>query len=102
MIIYTCPKCGHDLLSEVLTCMPPIHRDYCPNCGWEHSKQEEIKRIPFGGNSGVDTVYKDYIKILTDKLIESISGECCNVSEEIIDKFNECTPGYILKSDEIK
>ena len=51
MIIYTCPKCGHDLLSEVLTCIPPIHRDYCPSCGWSHSKQEEVVRIPYGGNS---------------------------------------------------
>lgn len=47
MIIYTCPECGHDLLSEVLTCMPPIHRDYCPSCGWSHSKREKIERIPF-------------------------------------------------------
>lgn len=51
MIIYTCPECGHDLESEVLTCYPPIHRDYCPNCGWSHSEQEKIVRIPFGGNS---------------------------------------------------
>ena len=33
MVIYTCPECGHDILSEILTSMPPIHRDYCPNCG---------------------------------------------------------------------
>ena len=51
MIIYTCPECGRDLLSEVLTCMPPIYRDYCPSCGWSHSKEEEVVRIPFGGNS---------------------------------------------------
>lgn len=51
MIIYTCPECGHDLLREVLTCYPPINKDYCPNCGWSHSEQEEIIRIPFGGNS---------------------------------------------------
>lgn len=23
----------------------------CPSCGWSHSKQEEVVRIPFGGNS---------------------------------------------------
>lgn len=51
MIIYTCPECGHDLLSVVLTCYPPIYKDYCPNCGWSHSKQEEVVRVPFGGNS---------------------------------------------------
>lgn len=104
MIIYTCPKCGHDLQSEVLTCNPPIHRRYCPGCGWENSKSEEVVRIPYSENSDVNTVYKikDYIKMLSDKPIESILEEYCDVSEEIIDKFNECTPGYILKSDEIK
>lgn len=56
MIIYTCPECGHDLLSEELTCYPPIHRDYCPNCGWEHSKQEKIERIPFGGNDFINAI----------------------------------------------
>lgn len=51
MIIFTCPKCGHDLESEVLTCYPPIHRYFCPKCGWSHSKGEENIRIPFSGNS---------------------------------------------------
>lgn len=51
MIIYTCPECGHDLMSEVLTCMPPIHRYFCSKCGWSHSEQEEVVRIPYGGNS---------------------------------------------------
>lgn len=55
MIIYTCPKCGHDLESEVLTCYPPIHRDFCPNCGWSHSSSEKIIRIPFGGNLNTTT-----------------------------------------------
>ena len=50
MIIYTCPKCGHDLLSEVLDCYPPIHRDFCPSCGWSHSSEEEVIRVPFGEN----------------------------------------------------
>lgn len=51
MVIYTCPECGHDILSEILTSMPPIHRDYCPNCGWEHSETEEIIRIPYNKNN---------------------------------------------------
>lgn len=50
MIIYTCPECGHDLMNEVLTCNPPIHEYYCPNCGWRHHDREEVVRIPFGGN----------------------------------------------------
>lgn len=67
MIIYTCPECGHDLLSEVLTCMPPIYRDYCPSCGWSHSKQEEIVRVPFGGNnlemSNDNSYLNDFLKM---------------------------------------
>lgn len=50
MIIYTCPKCGHDLANEVLDCYPPINRYVCHSCGWSHSEQEKVVRIPFGGN----------------------------------------------------
>lgn len=104
MIIYTCPKCGHDLLSEVLTCNPPIHRNYCPSCGWENSRSEEVVRIPYGGNSDINAIYnmKEHIKMFGDKPIESILAEYCDISDGIINKFNECTPGYIMKSDEIK
>lgn len=64
MIIYTCPKCGHDLESEVLTCYPPIHRDFCPNCGWSHSKSETIERIPFPceGNA-INKIERTFINI---------------------------------------
>ena len=51
MIIYTCPECGHDLIIEVLTCIPPINKYYCCNCGWSHSTRDEVTRVPFGGNS---------------------------------------------------
>lgn len=51
MIIYTCPECGHDLIIEAVTCIPPINKYYCPSCGWSHMTEEEAVRIPFGGNS---------------------------------------------------
>ena len=51
MIIYTCPECGHDLMIEALTSVPPINKYYCFNCGWSHTIRDEITRIPFGGNS---------------------------------------------------
>ena len=48
MIIETCPKCGHDLLSIIITTYPPIPCKRCPNCGWYwEGKREEIIRIPF-------------------------------------------------------
>ena len=46
MIIYTCPKCGVDLRHERIATAPPIHRTYCPKCGWEQSKMEEVVRVP--------------------------------------------------------
>ena len=52
IIIETCPKCGHDLHDEVICTYPPIPRKVCYNCGWSwEGEQEEVIRIPFGGNS---------------------------------------------------
>ena len=52
IIIETCPKCGHDLHDEVICTYPPIPRKVCYNCGWSwEEEQEEVVRIPFGGNS---------------------------------------------------
>lgn len=53
-IIYTCPKCGCDLVDLCLTSNPPKYKKECFNCGWSseiETQIEEIIRIPFGGNS---------------------------------------------------
>lgn len=51
IIIETCPKCGHDLMNEVICTYPPIPRKSCQNCGWSwEGKREEVIRVPFGGN----------------------------------------------------
>lgn len=60
IIIETCPKCGHDLINEMICTYPPIPRKSCPSCGWSwEGEQEEVVRIPFGGNSFNcdDTIY---------------------------------------------
>lgn len=50
IIIETCPKCGHDLHSEVICTNPPIPREVCYNCGWSwEGEREEIVRVPFDG-----------------------------------------------------
>lgn len=50
IIIETCPKCGGDLLDEVINIYPPIPCKRCLNCGWSwEGKQEKIIRVPFGG-----------------------------------------------------
>ena len=45
---YTCPECGHDLESLMLTANPPIPKVQCPKCGWSWTgKQEDVIRVPF-------------------------------------------------------
>lgn len=52
IIIETCPKCGHDLMNEVICTYPPIPRKSCPSCGWSwEGEREEVIRVPFDGNS---------------------------------------------------
>lgn len=52
MIVETCPRCGADLVSFLLTCDPPIPQKECHCCGWRWTGEpEEVVRIPFGGNS---------------------------------------------------
>jgi hypothetical protein len=52
IIIETCPKCGHDLMDEVICTNPPIPKKSCWNCGWYwEGEQEQVIRRPFGGNS---------------------------------------------------
>lgn len=52
IIIETCPKCGHDLINEVICTYPPIPRKSCPSCGWSwEGESEQVIRVPFGGNS---------------------------------------------------
>ena len=51
IIIETCPKCGCDLLDEVIDIYPPIPCKRCLNCGWSwEGKPDKIVRVPFGGN----------------------------------------------------
>ena len=57
IVIETCPKCGHDLLNEVLTTYPPIPRKRCIACGWSWTgKREEVIRVPFKEEYVDDTV----------------------------------------------
>lgn len=52
MIVETCPRCGANLVSFVLTCDPPVPKKYCPCCGWSWTGEpEEVIRIPFGEGS---------------------------------------------------
>lgn len=47
MIVYTCPKCGADLMSIVLDSYPPVEVTTCSKCGWRYSMTEQIYRMPF-------------------------------------------------------
>ena len=53
MIIYTCPRCGTDLIDTVICTYPPKVQRWCPSCGWTYTEDhEEVIRVPFGGNLG--------------------------------------------------
>ena len=64
MIIYTCPECGADLQSFILTSNPPKTQYSCPICNWSHidpqGQPEEIIRIPYGGNGLFQPSYDAY------------------------------------------
>ena len=52
-IIYTCPRCGTDLIDTVICTYPPKVQKWCPSCGWTYTEDhEEVIRVPFGGNLG--------------------------------------------------
>ncbi len=92
IIIETCPKCGHDLIDEVICTNPPIPKKGCLNCGWYwEGEPEEVIRRPFGGNSFypddklmlTSSIYDEIIS--TDKLV-SVDDACCvinNINESV-------------------
>ena len=47
MIIYTCPKCGHDLIQYALAVYPPRYVIECMNCGFKDEQQESTQRIVY-------------------------------------------------------
>ena len=47
-VIYTCPKCGSDLVAITTASIPPIKSMMCMDCGWHSDEErEEIVRIPY-------------------------------------------------------
>lgn len=58
-IIETCPKCGFDLIEEVIATYSPIYVKKCYKCGWSHEERSEIKRVPFIENSISDLEIKE-------------------------------------------
>lgn len=96
IIIETCPKCGHDLLNEVICTYPPIPRKSCPSCGWSwEGEREEVIRVPFGGNS---LTVDDLVDICKDVNIEpsvlnNINSDNCLASTQYCN--NACVDGTI-------
>lgn len=71
IIIETCPKCGHDLVDEVLCTYPPIPKKSCWSCGWSWTGEpEQVIRRPFKkgeeikANDGIiGSIYNEFINI---------------------------------------
>ena len=54
-IIYTCPKCGSDLIDIAIATDPPINYKQCLGCGWTSDEErEETIRLPYGCNQTYD------------------------------------------------
>ena len=95
IIIETCPKCGHDLVDVMLASNPPIPKKECWNCGWSWTgEQEEVVRIPFGGNS-LKTDENEYLnyhlnctiteKEIQDRLASVIKTTNTNTTKKYVD-----------------
>ena len=81
IIIETCPKCGHDLMDEMICTNPPIPKKKCtnPKCGWFwEGQREQIVRVPFNERS--IPVITEFNKPLqpSDDRYESTCGSCSN------------------------
>ena len=75
IIIYTCPKCGGDLIEEVICTYPPIYVKHCTKCGWKEERMDEIVRIPYEKK---DKKEKDLSKTYLVHCDSSISMACLN------------------------
>ena len=96
IIIETCPKCGHDLMNEVICTYPPIPRKSCPSCGWSwEGKEEEVIRVPFCGN---ELIVDDLVDIFKDvsikpSVLNNIDSDNCLASTQHCN--NTCVDGKI-------
>lgn len=80
IIIETCPKCGHDLIDEVICTNPPIPKKGCPNCGWcWEGEPEEVIRQPFGGNSYWSDNKYTLVGSKYDELVD-VDDSCCSLN----------------------
>lgn len=61
-IIYTCPKCGNDLVNVCLCSYPAKNAMHCINCGFMTKPEtEETIRIPYGGNYHYDRIINESV-----------------------------------------
>lgn len=66
MIEYVCPKCGGELDEICLMTYPPQYITKCKECGWSHTKQEEVLKIPY------PTLKSDFIEVT------QVNNPCAN------------------------
>ena len=96
MIIYTCPKCGADLLSLVLTSYPPLYKKECPNCGWSHTESDTITRIPYTvpktqGDNSINTTSDSLLSLTTNKLKDSNTIKLSELNNAILNSSTHIT-----------
>lgn len=75
IIIPICPKCGADLLGEVIDTDPPIERKYCSKCSWFWEGSDKAERVPFDPTSDVSNVKE---AIITGAIVSPIDNSMCD------------------------
>ena len=79
MLIYTCPKCGSDLIPYTIATYPPIHAYRCFKCGWRHEEpQDQIVRIPFKD----DREISQGTKTVSVETLDNCINDCFIVTDE--------------------
>lgn len=63
MIVYTCPKCGSDLMPIVLDSHPPVEVMTCSKCGWRYEKKETITYVPFPVDEAATAINEEGLTI---------------------------------------
>lgn len=63
MIVYTCPKCGSDLMSMRLCSYPPVEVTACSKCGWRYGKRETITYVPFPVDEAATAINEEDLTI---------------------------------------
>ena len=56
MIVFTCPRCNHDLEHITVCTYPPTDVFTCKNCGFKDEVEQEVKKIKYEFHPFISTL----------------------------------------------